>query len=533
MADITTNNRTSRTSGSTTSSSPTSSSTRSSTTSATAGSDESLYSTTTPTGDTVVRSSTSGSATRTRTQLEEEYTSTSRRRATAAAELETLTRTASGLRTRTSTIQDQIVAEEKKIEQYVKQQNQNESEIKKLKEEYDKNNVKLLKLIRGMNDKMSETNEQIAKAVQEQDSNFRKYQDEAKKLVEDGKLTEEEIPGYIAQRLGNNDIAKSIAKSGMSLTDSDNAQILSIVSAMSGTLEKMNSKSLEIAILTARINESLEIQDALGIELDGVNSELEVVNGNIATTQNTISGFDQTLAEIAKQIQELMKAEKENAGEEKPADTPQSGSADPTAPTASDAPKCSKQAKGSGSGNTNPAPSGAPGPNGCGAGQGCGSGKGASNKDQSWKEYRDENYPNWDSMSKSEQKAARDEWVNNKANQEYNEAHKSSNNFSIVSGTINYSEFASVLKNIMSQSSVSISQFKSDMDNTLRTMDANKTSLNNPFASSTSRSAKENAEAEQAKKEEETKQDGTKKSDNIFVNKDQEEKEKQRNTTAA
>lgn len=183
---------------------------------------------------------------------------------------------------------------------------QEEAAAKELKEQYDQDNIKLLDLIKQMNEKIAETTQKSAQAVQEQNKKTEAATTEAFKMYEKGEITEDQIPEYIAKKSGNTDLLKQIASSGLSVIESFNTQIKGIISEMANALNTLSDKKIKIESTTTKIkstnkelgtiqNERLAVEDEMSEvqgNIDNTNAQIAGVEQNISSTQGAISSLD-------------------------------------------------------------------------------------------------------------------------------------------------------------------------------------------------------------------------------------------------
>lgn len=209
---------------------------------------------------------------------------------------------------------------------------QEEQSAKELKDKYDTDNTKLLNVIKQMNEKIAETTQKSAEAVQEQNKKTEAATQEAFKMYEEGKITEDEIPNYIASKSGNSDMAKQIALAGLGIIESFSSQVKGLISQMANALNTLNDKKIKIDAATTKIKSTNQELGTIQNERLAVEDEMRDVQGSINSTNQQIAGVDQNITVTQGSISAL---DEPVAGVDAPptGEVPPSGEA-PQSPTA-------------------------------------------------------------------------------------------------------------------------------------------------------------------------------------------------------
>lgn len=199
------------------------------------------------------------------------------------------------LEARENTLKAQIAALEANREA-------DEAESKKIKAEYDNNNVKLLDIIKKMNDKIAEVTNQSAQAVQDQQKKTESATAEAFKKYQDGEITEDQIGAYIANKTGSASLLQQAGDAGLGIIEAFGAQIKGLISQMSGALNSLNEKKFKMESTSQKIN-GLQVNlnathaermvvvadiEDVQVDIDNTNIQIAGVNVNISQTQGAI-----------------------------------------------------------------------------------------------------------------------------------------------------------------------------------------------------------------------------------------------------
>ena len=126
----------------------------------------------------------------------------------------------SQLEARNAALEAKATQLETEIKQVESDRESYEAQAKEQKEKYEKDNITLLSVIKKMNDKINETTQTVAQAAQEEDKKIEDATTEAFKKYEAGEITEDEIPAYIAQKSGNQNLIDQLATAGLNAVNS-------------------------------------------------------------------------------------------------------------------------------------------------------------------------------------------------------------------------------------------------------------------------------------------------------------------------
>lgn len=204
---------------------------------------------------------------------------------------------------------EKLVEKQKALEEELKgleeERKQNKADVEKLKKDYDQDNIKLLSLISKMNDKISETTDKSAQAVQEFQKKSQSATDEAMQKVQSGELKEEDVPAYIAQKTGNSSVMQAMLSSGVGVIDSLSSQVKGMVSSMSGALNSMNEKQLKIQSLTLEITSVQEEKENTEAAISVVDGEISACEDYMAETNRQIGDVDGQIASTETAIESL------------------------------------------------------------------------------------------------------------------------------------------------------------------------------------------------------------------------------------
>lgn len=196
----------------------------------------------------------------------------------------------------------ELLERQEKLEEEIKEletdKKQTQLDAEKLKVDYDKNNTTLLDLIQKMNDKISDVTDQSARAVQEQHKKIEDAQNEAFKLVQEGKLDENQVMDYIANKSGNPGLIQAMMQSGVEVVESMSSQIKGLISQMSASINSMNQKQLKIQALSCDIMSREDEKKVVGSEITIVSGEIDAVQVHIEQTQSKITVVDGDISTV-------------------------------------------------------------------------------------------------------------------------------------------------------------------------------------------------------------------------------------------
>lgn len=177
-----------------------------------------------------------------------------------------------------------------------------EAQSKELKEKYEQDNIKLLSVIKKMNEKINETNQTCAQAAQDQQKKTEDATAEAFKKLEAGEITEDQIPSYIAQKTGHQNLIDQLASAGLNSVNAFSSQVKGLIAQMSQTLNYLNQNKVNIETATEKINNTNAQLTVVQDEQTVVNDDIAGIDKQINTTTSKIKTVDGNIASVEKEL---------------------------------------------------------------------------------------------------------------------------------------------------------------------------------------------------------------------------------------
>ena len=208
----------------------------------------------------------------------------------------------SQLEARNAALEAKATQLETEIKQVESDRESYEAQAKEQKEKYEKDNITLLSVIKKMNDKINETTQTVAQAAQEEDKKIEDATTEAFKKYEAGEITEDEIPAYIAQKSGNQNLIDQLATAGLNAVNSFSAQVKSLIAQMAQTLNYLNQNKVNIETATEKIDNRNAQLTVVREEQAVVQDDIEVVDTKINSTQSEINKVDKNIKSVQNKL---------------------------------------------------------------------------------------------------------------------------------------------------------------------------------------------------------------------------------------
>lgn len=208
----------------------------------------------------------------------------------------------SQLEARNAALEAKATQLETEIKQVESDRKSYEAQAKEQKEKYEKDNITLLSVIKKMNDKINETTQTVAQAAQEEDKKIEDATAEAFKKYEAGEITEDEIPAYIAQRSGNQNLIDQLATAGLNAVNSFSSQVKTLIAQMSQTLNYLNQNKVNIETASEKINNSKAQLTVVREEQAVVQDDIETVDTKINSTQSEINKVDKNIKSVQNKL---------------------------------------------------------------------------------------------------------------------------------------------------------------------------------------------------------------------------------------
>lgn len=208
----------------------------------------------------------------------------------------------SQLEARNAALEAKATQLESEIKQVEADRESYEAQAKEQKEKYEQDNITLLSVIKKMNEKINETTQTVAQAAQEEDKKIEDATAEAFKKYEAGEITEDEIPAYIAQRSGNQNLIDQLATAGLNAVNSFSSQVKTLIAQMSQTLNYLNQNKVNIETASEKINNSNAQLTVVREEQAVVQDDIETVDTKINSTQSEINKVDVNIKSVQNKL---------------------------------------------------------------------------------------------------------------------------------------------------------------------------------------------------------------------------------------